>query len=263
MDNSNYIKNLCNSLSHSGIKGQKWGLRRFQNEDGTLTDLGKKRYLDDAGNLNAKGKEVLSNEKNLLQKTQKKFVDSKGNITELGKHAYGYQNKNDLKYDDDMYNQDLSKYGKVGANRIKRGVSNGIDISTLRKNEDSVSKELSKKSSKVGKAAAIVAGILTMWGVHTLGKKIEGSPKFPKTTTTYGPEKNIFGKLKPTTKIGGTGNKFANTILSGTVMLGSGLIAGSLAKLGATKLSNFYERNVNSNNGHEVKAKDYKNLQPK
>ena len=66
MDNSNYIKNLCNSLSHSGIKGQKWGLRRFQNEDGTLTDLGKKRYLDDAGNLNAKGKEVLSNEKSLL-----------------------------------------------------------------------------------------------------------------------------------------------------------------------------------------------------
>lgn len=32
------------SLSHHGIKGQKWGIRRFQNEDGTLTTAGKRRY---------------------------------------------------------------------------------------------------------------------------------------------------------------------------------------------------------------------------
>lgn len=31
-------------LEHHGIKGQKWGVRRFQNEDGTLTEKGKKRY---------------------------------------------------------------------------------------------------------------------------------------------------------------------------------------------------------------------------
>lgn len=33
-----------NSLCHHGIKGQKWGVRRFQNEDGTLTNEGKVRY---------------------------------------------------------------------------------------------------------------------------------------------------------------------------------------------------------------------------
>lgn len=32
------------SLHHSGIIGMKWGIRRFQNEDGTWTDLGKLRY---------------------------------------------------------------------------------------------------------------------------------------------------------------------------------------------------------------------------
>ena len=30
-------------LTHHGIKGQKWGIRRFQNKDGTLTAAGKKR----------------------------------------------------------------------------------------------------------------------------------------------------------------------------------------------------------------------------
>lgn len=31
-------------LYHHGIKGQRWGVRRYQNKDGTLTNAGKKRY---------------------------------------------------------------------------------------------------------------------------------------------------------------------------------------------------------------------------
>lgn len=33
-----------NELYHHGIKGQKWGVRRYQNANGTLTSAGKKRY---------------------------------------------------------------------------------------------------------------------------------------------------------------------------------------------------------------------------
>ena len=34
-------------LRHHGIKGQKWGVRRFQNSDGSLTPAGAKRYSAD------------------------------------------------------------------------------------------------------------------------------------------------------------------------------------------------------------------------
>lgn len=33
-------------LYHHGIKGQRWGVRRYQNKDGSLTPAGKKRYYD-------------------------------------------------------------------------------------------------------------------------------------------------------------------------------------------------------------------------
>lgn len=40
---SNYILTSDGELYHHGIKGQRWGVRRYQNADGTLTPAGKKR----------------------------------------------------------------------------------------------------------------------------------------------------------------------------------------------------------------------------
>lgn len=51
-------------ISHHGIKGQKWGVRRFQNPDGTRTRLGKARY-----------KEMNDYKSDVSQKTLKKDFD--------------------------------------------------------------------------------------------------------------------------------------------------------------------------------------------
>lgn len=40
------VKRLNTELYHYGIKGQRRGVRRFQNEDGSLTYAGKQRYLE-------------------------------------------------------------------------------------------------------------------------------------------------------------------------------------------------------------------------
>lgn len=34
-------------ISHTGVKGMKWGVRKYQSKDGKLTELGRKQYLHD------------------------------------------------------------------------------------------------------------------------------------------------------------------------------------------------------------------------
>lgn len=35
---------MSDYISHFGVKGMKWGIRRYQNRDGSLTPEGRKRY---------------------------------------------------------------------------------------------------------------------------------------------------------------------------------------------------------------------------
>lgn len=61
-------------LQHHGIKGMKWGKRRFQNPDGSLTPAGIKRYRDDADNierqLNGKKSTSVEDYQNAIKKTK-------------------------------------------------------------------------------------------------------------------------------------------------------------------------------------------------
>lgn len=64
-----------NYLQHHGVKGQKWGRRRYQNPDGTLTEAGKKRYNKEMEKLKAEEKQIKAEQKVLSnkKKTQAKI----------------------------------------------------------------------------------------------------------------------------------------------------------------------------------------------
>ena len=81
-------------LIHHGIKGQKWGIRRFQNKDGSLTTAGKKRvaklesqYISLTGkkinSQSAKPKTIEERTKEL--QSQKAYLQTQKDILDLNR----------------------------------------------------------------------------------------------------------------------------------------------------------------------------------
>ena len=82
-------------IYHSGIKGMKWGIRRYQNEDGSLTDEGRARYRREFGRRVEKLKSFQSKKEKFRAKASAKL---KYKIARAEKRATRFRRKM-AKYD--------------------------------------------------------------------------------------------------------------------------------------------------------------------
>lgn len=108
-----------NELYHHGTKGMKWGVRRYQNTDGSLTNAGKSRYARDA-----REKEFNKYDGS----SEKYYKQSKKNV------------RTDLEFD-------AKRYAKEDTERTKRLVDSGRNLS----NDLKRSADTSYKNRKVQK----------------------------------------------------------------------------------------------------------------
>lgn len=97
---------LSDDLRHHGIKGQKWGVRRFQNEDGSLTAKGRKRYGEDRFKLHDDGKIEIEKGAEL-----QRIIDGKMSKTDLKGPTYASIGKNDN-------NQYMNILAKDGVSKV-------------------------------------------------------------------------------------------------------------------------------------------------
>lgn len=130
------------TLSHHGIRGMHWGIRRYQNEDGSLTSAGKQRYrtgsdVNDKGEtresvrarLNKAGDKYDKMSKTYYEKSDLKKIDDdfrnndsfKGSFRRAVYSTRYDENKGRWEYDSDEgsreYINDLKKSGKYSENK--------------------------------------------------------------------------------------------------------------------------------------------------
>lgn len=74
-----------NYLSHHGVKGQKWGVRRYQTKDGSLTAAGKKRYSKGNGK-SKKDKKKTTPEETVEQKRARLLKSTDAHELYANKH---------------------------------------------------------------------------------------------------------------------------------------------------------------------------------
>ena len=104
-----------NELAHYGIKGMHWGVRRFQNPDGTLTEAGRRHYQkQDDRWVKRKADSIEERAYKKSQREMKKVskkLDKKYKIkNDYERHGRKYMNE---------YNQNLAKVMNTKVDKLR------------------------------------------------------------------------------------------------------------------------------------------------
>ena len=166
-------------LYHHGILGMKWGVRRFQNKDGTLTAAGKRRLnnsvsYDDSGHIRDKdsnkatGKihgEVANDYKNVSSALHS-VSDTANSLKNISDHVGNNKRTRDMKNINttQMSDQELRE-------RINRMNMEKQYRSLMTEDIDSGSKYVSNILSTVGDVVTVAASAASIAvAIHTLRK---------------------------------------------------------------------------------------------
>lgn len=156
MDNKN--------LYHWGIPGMKWGVRRYQNKDGTLTNAGKKRYYREAFDAQAGGQKDLRPDSNRWVKEDmtrsRKLVDETSGLAGKLRTANDNAMKNKPKIQMDLSNMtDKEMRDQINRKLLERQYNDLFAPQNTSKGQETVSKvlELAGTTLAIGSSALGIA----------------------------------------------------------------------------------------------------------
>lgn len=109
-------------LTHHGIKGQRWGVRRYQNPDGTLTEDGKKKYAKSIVKEYKTAQADYNKDKDIMSKIHKHHdtLDKSVKLFEGKEDSYRTAERLVNKYD--LSNYDVVM--KISENMFNSGLHN-------------------------------------------------------------------------------------------------------------------------------------------
>ena len=139
-----YISSSPNDLQHHGILGMKWGVRRYQNKDGSLTAAGRRHYgVDASGNQSEKGRKRASKEYHEYASRANDVLVKKHNETYINAYNKVAEEANKENSFLDQYNREHSPddpdyeegYERLVNKKVNQNVAR-MQLELMENNED-------------------------------------------------------------------------------------------------------------------------------